>query len=628
MRDSNLSTLAIRVLCLSILNVVVFTIVAGFMVRSPQATSVPSILGSSLSLFTIDVVLATIHIVLSFMVVPVTSIAVLNRLIFIVYLVSMGYREIDFPMVFREVTAFLVSLIIVFALKRTLTEPLELRAPLGTISRDKYRVNDFASNTIILLLSHAAGALVMSTLLTQTGALSLELYVLGTYHVAIPLVLLALVLLVFKEFPSRMYYVAVGIVSGLGLLGLTSLYLILRVKYVEETKISPSVLYRAKRGLYLGEAQATLVHSRALRKHGEKRNTPGGRGETWRWYRVKHPLYVALEELNTPHIVIVGSSGSGKTVLAKHVALELNRLYGYNFIILDQHGEYRDLVTSVKCRVINASKCPLNPLVLENTSPRERALQLAHVVATIFKLGFLQRRMLEEVVMHAYEIQGIHQEDPSTWQNEPPTLRDLVEVCKKLSKDTPDYQRILPYLILLSEHLSGGEWLSVEDLFLESTIIDMSDLPSDFARALFIDTLMYMLISKMYNMKGAKRTLLVIEEARSMLPRALARELLSRLFTESRKFGYSIIVISQEVARIPKTLVDNAGLRIFFVLNDPRSIEEASRIIAGSESREKVQVIAEALRTLPPHTFIVHATGVSTAFIVRSPFLVTSSNES
>ncbi|MEM4582358.1 MAG: hypothetical protein QXD50_00670, partial [Desulfurococcaceae archaeon] len=66
--------------------------------------------------------------------------------------------------------------------------------------------------------------------------------------------------------------------------------------------------------------------------------------------------------------------------------------------------------------------------------------------------------------------------------------------------------------------------------------------------------------------------------------------------------------------------------RVFFVLNEPKSIEGASKIIAGSDVRDKIQVISEALRALDSHVFILHVTGVETVFVARSPLLPTLSS--
>ncbi|MEM1628798.1 MAG: type IV secretory system conjugative DNA transfer family protein, partial [Desulfurococcaceae archaeon] len=150
-------------------------------------------------------------------------------------------------------------------------------------------------------------------------------------------------------------------------------------------------------------------------------------------------------------------------------------------------------------------------------------------------------------------------------------------------------------------------------------VVDLSGLSSDFARALYVEALLYMVVNKMYLSKGgAVPVQIVIDEARSIMPRELGMELLSRLFMESRKFGFSMVIISQEITRIPKPLINNAGLRVFFILNEPESIELAAKIIAGGHAREKILPITAMLRSLEQHNFILHVTGVDDIYVVEN----------
>lgn len=599
------------------------------MVEVDVLTSFPR-LRAIIASFLLYLLVSIFHIVVSFVFVPSFLIAVLNKLSLtctVITTYSSGSTlTLSINLVFilsMELSAFMISMFMIRVLKSfipPLEMPIENLREFINLSR---RGGFIIDNAPIILASHSLSSSIVLMILYYKSRLVFNTYILGINHVLIPLLLLSLLIRSQRELSmSQRDFVTMGIATGTGLIGLVP-FIASAILVYESTKYRETKLYFYANGLYLGEAVAALTYGRPYNVFREtpdsRRITIRERRDIWFWQRTSHPIYVKLDELNTPHIIIIGSSGSGKTTLAKYIAAELSKTYGYSLIILDPHGEYGELAKISEFSLIDASSYYLNPLILENTSPRERAMQLSHVISTLFKLGFLQRRMLEEVVMKAYEVRGITQENIETWRREPPTLGDLVDVCKAMSEERPEFQRLLPYLVLLNESMGIGVGLGIEEVLSRNTIIDLSRLSSDFARALFIDTLMYMLLNKMYVMKNTKKIQLIIEEARGIMPRALSRELLSRLFTESRKFGFSIIVISQEINRIPRTLVNNAGLRIFFVLNEPRSIEEASKIIAGSDTRDKVLVISEVLRTLSTHTYIVHATGVNRVYIVRSP---------
>jgi energy-coupling factor transporter ATP-binding protein EcfA2 len=475
-----------------------------------------------------------------------------------------------------------------------------------------------------LLASHAVSFSTTLVLLILFGRMGI--IVEDRYFYYLPMIIPPILLLPVLIRRGCLHYqeaLILGITSGYGLLGLTPLITYLGSP-VKEVSVFPSrVFYRAGGGVYVGELESILVCSRGLVAGGGESEKHVFEPCVWR--RSRGSIFVKLEDLNTPHVVVVGVSGSGKTTLSKHLILESTGKYGSRFIVIDPHGEYRDLVERTgEGRVIDASKHALNPLYLGRASPRERALQLSHVVSTVFKLGLLQRRMLEELIFYTYESRGIIDSDPSTWSREPPSLADLVKVCEELLSSKPEYHRVLPYLTLLRDNLPQFGWLSIDELMRGNIVVDLSKLPSDFARALYIDTLIYLLISEMYRVKKAERIQVVFEEARGLMPRKLSRELLLRLFTESRKFGFSIIVVTQEIRGVPRALINNAGLRVFFLLNDPKSIEEASRIIAGAESRERQLAVSRVLRTLPPHAYIVHATGLEEVLLLKSPTLNTT----
>lgn len=491
----------------------------------------------------------------------------------------------------------------------------------GFIARLRRSTSWLSINLVpVVLASHSLSAsiFVISLLLIHNRALSgVELDLGPTLLILVVPPLAVLLMTLRSSLNNYLDALVTGILSGVGLLGLVPLAIHSTFSLGEVITLPSKVFYTEKRGVYLGRSEIVITCEEIAEESGEEVAKGVHRG-VCSWNKISRDVFVDINELNTPHIVIVGASGTGKTVLTKHLIREFVKNYGYKFIVIDVHGEYRDLASVVDCHIIDASEQALNPLYLGNSSPRERALQLSQALAAIFKLGFLQTQMLEEIIMQTYESKNILNSDPSTWTREPPTLLDLAATCEAISKERAEFQRVLPYLELLKDHLSGMNWLSISELLEGNVIIDLSKLPSDFAKALYLDTLIYYLVNEMYKRRGAKKLQIVFEEARSFMPRQLTRELLQRLFTESRKFGYSIVVVTQDIGGVPYMLVNNAGLRIFFLLNDPKSIEEASKIIGGV-SKARRELIAKMLRTIQPHTFIAHATGVSEVLVIKTP---------
>ena len=579
-----------------------------------------------LILFTLlPILLVVVHVVATTTVTGSISYAIFNRLCLYFQMALLEHYELSFPSTTREVFSILLGVFTARFIVLRLYEKREgvnasIQELIKSIGIRKPSTSELLRAAPTLLSSHSIGFSLFILLYTAilstrgitiqraTSALSLHLY--------IQPILLSISLLCTSQ-RTISEVALLGFFSGVGVLGVPSLVITLPKRMISNKQLIRKVFYTEPVGIFLGVAEAEMIYGKPRRVYTEisQEHILSAQGrETWFFRRTDQHIYVKLEDLNTPHIVIIGVSGTGKTTLVKHLVLESSRVYGYRFLIIDPHGEYSDLAVSVPCKVIDASKYSINPLVLENVSPRDRALQLSHVIASIFKLGFIQRKLLEEVIMKTYANKGIT-ERPETWSLEPPTLKDLVKTCKELSELNPEYLRVLPYLSLISESLGEGQPLSVGDLLQGNSIVDLSKVSSDFAKAILVETLLYMIINRMYRAKRIPLQL-VIDEIRHVMPRALGMELLSRIFMESRKFGFSTIVVSQDIKRIPKALLNNAGLRVIFALNEPESIKIAAGIIGGA-IKTKSTCVSEALRSLKQYKFLVHATGSENIYIIR-----------
>jgi len=579
-----------------------------------------------LVLFTLlPILLVVVHVVAITAVTGSISYAIFNRLCLYFQMALLEHYELSFPSTTREVFSILLGVFTARFIVLRLYEKREgvnasIQELIKSIGIRKPSTSELLRAAPTLLSSHSIGFslfILLYTAILSTRGIAIERATSAlSLHLYIQSILLSISLLCTSQ-RAISEVALLGFFSGVGVLGVPSLVTTLPKRMISNKQSIRKVFYTEPVGIFLGVAEAEMIYGKPRGVYTEisQEHILSAQGrETWFFRRTDQHIYVKLEDLNTPHIVIIGVSGTGKTTLVKHLVLESSGVYGYRFLIIDPHGEYSDLAADVPCKVIDASKYSINPLVLENVSPRDRALQLSHVIASIFKLGFIQRKLLEEVIMKAYANKGIT-ERPETWSLEPPTLKDLVKTCKELSELNPEYLRVLPYLSLISESLGEGQPLSVGDLLQGNSIVDLSKVSSDFAKAILVETLLYMIINRMYRAKRIPLQL-VIDEIRHVMPRALGMELLSRIFMESRKFGFSTIVVSQDIKRIPKALLNNAGLRVIFALNEPESIKIAAGIIGGAV-KTKSMCVSEALRSLKQYKFLVHATGSENTYIIR-----------
>ncbi len=370
------------------------------------------------------------------------------------------------------------------------------------------------------------------------------------------------------------------------------------------------------KGVFIGVSKAILeygVPSRLYREVNQEPLIGSSRGKTWYWRSYSEPVSIDPYSNPNPHIAVFGASGTGKSSLAKSIVYQLYRKYGVNFLIIDHHNEYLDLLEYLgsEVNVLDAEKASINPLDLEGRSPRQRAIELADIIQSIFNLGYIQRNTLEEIILETYRRRGILEENESTWSLQPPTFYDVLRTLDELIETSPSEQykamleRIRPYIRMLLSNVFLETRLSLSELLEKPSIILLATLPSDQARALYLDTLLYKIVNTMYSM-GHKKTVIVVDEAHHLFRRTRSKTLISRLLMESRKYGLGLIVIVQQPLDVNESVILNSYTRIVFSIREHRNLEYISRSISGYMVQSSVNAVKIAIANLPRHHIILN----------------------
>lgn len=272
----------------------------------------------------------------------------------------------------------------------------------------------------------------------------------------------------------------------------------------------------------------------------------------------------------SPHIIISGSTGSGKTSLCKILAKRLMS-EGVSVIIIDYHGEYRDLDSFI---VIDASEN--SPQIIPSQHEEGKTLELVDSLRSIFRLGALQVSMLTAVVEEMIRRGGKSFSDLLS------TAEEMLEEYKDDPRSREILLSIIPYLKILSTHIRGkpidiGSIISGSRPYI---IIDMSSIGSEYASTLYAEYLLKQVWS--YKVAGGHRReidlVIILDEAHNIL-RGSVEDFISRIFRESRKYGLSVVISTQQFERLPQEVVNNTNT--FFLLRhtDPRVIDRISRLV-------------------------------------------------
>lgn len=261
-------------------------------------------------------------------------------------------------------------------------------------------------------------------------------------------------------------------------------------------------------------------------------------------------LFMDLSTNRSPHILIVGSTGSGKTQLSKRLCESLSKR-GVRVIVLDPHNEYKDLgLERYSIREI------ADIIIREIADSRESIEEFIDILRTTFRLGYLQVAVLSDTLYEYFQ--------------ENRGLRDLLNyIEKKISEtDNSEIQRALRntqyYIKLLLDHISINEnTVSEKTLDLNRSVaIDLSEI---YKNRYVTEIYVYFLIRYIWRIVREKgfseriRYYLVIDEAHNILSSKIS-ELLSRILRESRKFGLGLILVTQIIDQRIREFMSNIGV--------------------------------------------------------------------
>ena len=326
-----------------------------------------------------------------------------------------------------------------------------------------------------------------------------------------------------------------------------------------------------------------------------------------------------LKKYANPHLAILGKSGFGKSTTVKTFISRLFDLSATPTLIIDYAGEYLDWVMSRKGLIIDMRKDRINPFELGRTTLIDRVRQVIDSFEKTCDFQTInQRNAFAEYVSKVYMTKGYKLDDPETWKFEPPTLADIIDLMKKDMNKIPALKQLtVQSLIYRLEALASGPFgifgqstISIDQLTQGLTCIDLSKVSSNILKDLIAWTILQYL-DTMMRIEGVTdeiRLVIVLDEAwkvcknENSLPVAIIKE--------GRKYGYSLIVSTQDIIDIAEPILSNAGTTIIHRTEHPRYLDFFKRAYDLTEteiSRIRNLPIGEAIvkLSIDPKPFFV-----------------------
>lgn len=310
----------------------------------------------------------------------------------------------------------------------------------------------------------------------------------------------------------------------------------------------------------------------------------------WRWKRVFFKkLRSDIGRAMNPHVMITGESGSGKSNVCKQLLRQLGML-GASFVVLDPHSEYVEDANDLRANAYDASTYSINVFELDGLSERERTAETTAMFRRIFRLGEVQAYTLYKCIAYTYRI--------CAQKGRAPNLHDLVYTVKVFEKHARGAEANT--LESLEKRLLGvvGERsvrsLSVSRMLHERSIISLASLHTPEAQAVYMESMLKKIYTKMLSGRRLGRFYIVIDEAEKLQNSSSV----ARLVAEGRKYGIGIIAISQRAKALDKEIRSNAATIIAFAQREPEEQNYVANLVAAGNEYNRFMEVKRALREL------------------------------
>ncbi len=302
---------------------------------------------------------------------------------------------------------------------------------------------------------------------------------------------------------------------------------------------------------------------------------------------------ISLRDL-TRHVLIVGQTGSGKTTTAKRIVYEAWNL-GIPSLILDIHWEYKGFVFQLGGRIFSTK----DGMPLACINP----LSDIHEVGATFLISETLSSILDLTPSQFYLLnQALKRLRDLSMGGAVPNLKDLVEMVRTLEPASHAEEESKASLLRKMEPIVSSPGAGIFDCdnlnerVLGETIslIEMGDVESDILKQIatfFILKRLKDLFTREERKSTYPKLIVVIEEAEKLLPSykdATGMDIIDRLFSELRKFGVSLVLVSQNISEIPEGVVRNAGTKIFHRIDSPSDVKGIRSLISDREIVDRI----------------------------------------
>ncbi len=334
----------------------------------------------------------------------------------------------------------------------------------------------------------------------------------------------------------------------------------------------------------------------------------------------KTPVFLDAGEIVTRHMLVIGTTGTGKSYFTKRFICNLLETEkDLQIYVFDPHGEYSEALS--KCGKDNIDHIvfeeTLFPVYPEEVTALIEEAGYGSLVDGRSKLGKKNTAYLSQNIKPSLRLTGLSESD----------LSDII-LGLETEGDEGALKEIIEYLKEIYSHrMLTTQRQTVEKIYesLNSqkavVIYDFKNITNPQTRVNIAGLIMQELFNR--NRQEPKKRLIVLEEAHNFAPEKgfgdvsagrdnLALVSARRIASEGRKFNLGLITITQRPAQVSKFVLAQMNTQAMFRTINQTDIDAIKTLIeyAGED-------ITTALPSLPTGTGILSGMGVPFPLVVE-----------
>lgn len=277
------------------------------------------------------------------------------------------------------------------------------------------------------------------------------------------------------------------------------------------------------------------------------------------------PVLIDLYRQPNPHVLVLGSSGSGKSFLVKKIMLS-QAMQDTDIYVVDPQGEYGLAVRAMGGKVVKLAPDSDSVINMFEIGPDTYDGRKGAVKAffNLVRGGLDERQsgavtgIVDKMLDNAYRKAGIHADEPATWKRRPPTFSDVYEALNAFASESGSKAEswkkttaeallscITPLVFGDMRYLNSQTTVDLEGGGIVSFDLSSASAYKPVQRAMALFIVFDHIYSRILSGGGRRRKMIIVDEAWCVFENN--QDWLGPIVRTGRKENVSVVMIDQNV---------------------------------------------------------------------------------